>query len=153
MDGPSPARLYALIVGAALVVAGIVGFFYESSFHTGSLAPRADAFGLLSVNGWHNLVHLATGLLGLAAAGYAARAYALGLGVVYVVLAVLGFAVGSGDEIFGLIVVNTYDNLLHLVLAAAGIAAGLATPAGGKAKPVGPEKRARPAKPAARRVS
>jgi hypothetical protein len=133
IEGSSPARLYALIVGAVLVVAGIIGFFYESSFHTGNLAPRADVLGLLTVNGWDNLMHLITGLLGLAAAGYAARAYALGLGAVYLVVAVLGFAAGSGDEIFGLIVVNTADNMLHLVLGAAGVLAGLATAASAKA--------------------
>ena len=47
--------------------------------------------GILAVNGWHNIVHLVTGLLGLAAVGYAARAYALVLGLVYVVVAIWGF--------------------------------------------------------------
>lgn len=86
-------------------------------------------FGVLEVNGWHNVVHLATGLLGLAAAGYAARAYALGLGLVYVVVAIWGFAETSDG--FGVILdflpVNTEDNILHLVLGLTGLAAGAAT--------------------------
>ncbi len=32
MQGESPARLYALVVGATLVLAGALGFFYESTF-------------------------------------------------------------------------------------------------------------------------
>ena len=43
MDGPSPARLYATLVGALLVVAGIVGFFYSASF--GSPGEVDDVFG------------------------------------------------------------------------------------------------------------
>lgn len=84
MEQANPARLYALVFGAVLVVAGVIGFFYESTF-TSDESVRDAVFGILEVNGWHNLVHIATGALGLAAfAGgtYAARAYALGLGVV-----------------------------------------------------------------------
>jgi uncharacterized protein DUF4383 len=128
MDGSSPARLYALLVGAVLVGAGILGFFYESSFDTGDLAPRDDALGILTVNGWHNVVHLATGLLGLAMASTAARTYALGLGAVYVVVAILGFIAGDGKEIFDFLVTNTEDNLLHLAIGVVGLAAGMATP-------------------------
>jgi hypothetical protein len=78
-------------------------------------------------------VHLLTGLLGLAAAGYAARQYALGLGLVYVVVAIWGFAIGSGDSILGTVPVNTEDNVLHLILGLTGLAAGAATPAGAPA--------------------
>ena len=53
----SPARLYCLLVGAVLVIAGIIGFFYEASFATGDSIRTDDVFGVLSVNGWHNLVH------------------------------------------------------------------------------------------------
>jgi hypothetical protein len=35
MTTASPAQLYATLVGAALVIAGIVGFLYDSSFATG----------------------------------------------------------------------------------------------------------------------
>jgi hypothetical protein len=129
MAHASPARLYALLVGGALTIAGIIGFFYDSSFDTGSDLESEAVFGVLEVNGWHNVVHLATGLLGLAAAGYAARAYALGLGLVYLVVAIWGFAETSDG--FGVILdflpVNTEDNILHLVLGLTGLAAGAAT--------------------------
>jgi hypothetical protein len=132
MSGSSPARLYAALVGAALVVVGIIGFFYDASFGTGD-DLRADAvLGILEVNGWHNLVHIAAGLLGLAAAGYAARTYALAAGLAYLILAVWGFAETENGfgAILDVVPVNTEDNFLHLILGLTGLAAGAATPKG-----------------------
>jgi hypothetical protein len=126
MDGPSPARLYATLVGATLVVAGIVGFFYSASF--GGPGKVDDVFGVLSVNGWHNVFHIATGAIGLLVAGYAARQYALWLGALYLVVAIWGFASGGGDSILGFLPVNTGDDFLHLILGLLGIAAAMATP-------------------------
>jgi len=126
MEGSSPAKLYATVVGVVLTIAGIIGFFYSSSF--GSPGTVDDVFGILSVNGWHNVVHLATGLLGLAAAGYFARTYALALGLVYLVVAIWGFIIGSGDAILNIVPVNTEDNVLHLILGLVGLAAGAASP-------------------------
>jgi len=130
MDTASPARLYATLVGGALVIVGILGFFYESSFATGDSVVADDVLGILAVNGWHNLVHLATGLLGLAVASYAAREYALGLGLVYTVIAIWGFieADGGVGVLIDLIPINTEDNFLHLILGLTGLAAGAATP-------------------------
>jgi hypothetical protein len=127
MEASSPARLYATLVGAVLTIVGISGFFYSSSF--GSPGEVDKVFGILAVNGWHNILHLATGLLGLAAAGYAARQYALGLGLVYLVVAIWGFIIGSGDSILSIVPVNTPDNILHLIVGVTGLAAGAATSA------------------------
>jgi hypothetical protein len=131
MDERPPAEVYALVIGLTLVVAGIVGFFYTASFSTGDSSERDAVLGILDVNGWHNLLHIASGAVGLfVAASYrGARIYALGLGVVYLVVAALGFIAGNGDEIFNLIPVNSEDNFLHLLIGIAGIGAGLATPA------------------------
>ena len=126
--GRTPAQLYALIVGATLVVAGIIGFFYNSTF-TSNKSVHDDVFGILAVNGWHNVVHIVTGALGLLALGYAARLYAGGLGIVYIGVAIWGFIIGDGHNILGFIPVNTEDNFLHLILGVLGIAAGIATPA------------------------
>ena len=101
MPGPriirSPAQRYALVIGLSLTAAGIVGFFYSGAF--GSPGKVDDVFGVLGVNGWHNLVHLATGLVGLALwRSYGgARTYAIGLGVVYTGVAIWGFVIGSGE--------------------------------------------------------
>jgi Domain of unknown function (DUF4383) len=125
----NPARLYAGLVGATLVVAGIIGFFYSASF--GSPGDVDAVFGILDVNAWHNLVHTLTGVLGLAAfsaGAYASRTYAIGLGVVYIVVAVWGFMIGDGESILGFIPINTEDNVLHVLLGVAGLAAGFASP-------------------------
>ncbi len=127
----SPAQVFALVIGATLTIAGIVGFFYNASFDTGDGLPRDALIGVLDVNGWHNLVHIATGAIGLLVAGSydSSRVYALGLGALYLVVALLGFLAGDGDEIVNLIPVNTEDNFLHLLIGVAGVGAGLAAPA------------------------
>ena len=129
MEGSTPARLYASLIGGVLVIAGISGFFYSSAF--GSPGETDKVFGLLEINGWHNVVHLATGALGLMSMGYAARAYAGGLGVVYLGVAIWGLILGSGESILDVIPVNTEDNILHLALGVLGIGAYLTTPADG----------------------
>jgi len=126
MEASSPAKLYATVVGAVLTILGIIGFFYSSSF--GSPGNVGDIFGIFSVNGWHNVFHLATGLLGLAMAGYAARTYALGIGLLYLVVAIWGFIIGGGDSILSIVPVNAADNVLHLIIGLVGLAAGAASP-------------------------
>jgi hypothetical protein len=123
----TPAQLFALVIGAVLVGAGIIGFFYNASFATGQDVPRDAVFGILDVNAWHNLVHIATGALGLAtfASAASARAYALGLGAIYLVVAIWGFVLGDGGVILNLVPVNTADNILHVLIALTGIAAGV----------------------------
>ena len=133
MDTSSPARLYCTLVGAVLVIAGLLGFFWSASFDTGDsvLAESDEVLGILAVNAWHNLVHLLIGVLLLAAAGTAARTAALGVGLLYLVLAVWGFfEVDNGvGVLIDLVPINTEDNWLHLILGLTGLAAGAATPA------------------------
>ncbi len=132
MDTSSPARLYCTLIGGVLVIAGVIGFFYNGHFGSGADAfgndQSVEVFGILAVNGWHNIFHIATGLVGLAVAGYAARQYALAVGLLYVVLALWGFVLGSGHNLLGIIPVNTEDNVLHLLLGLLGLGAGAATP-------------------------
>ena len=127
----SPAQLYALVLGLVLVGLGIAGFFWGSSFAVGTSAGVEQGFvlGILAVNGWHNVVHLVTGAVGLALVGSytGARLYALTLGVVYALVALLGAIAASNDALIGLLAINTEDNILHMLIAAAGVAAGLAT--------------------------
>jgi len=129
MEERSPSQVYALLFGVVLVGAGILGFFYSSDF--GDPGKVDGVLGILNVNGWHNLVHIATGLLGLAVfASYGnARLYALGLGAVYVGIAIWGFIAGDGSNLLGIIPVNTEDNFLHLLIGIGGLGGGLSTPA------------------------
>jgi Domain of unknown function (DUF4383) len=136
MEEASPARLYCLLVGAVLVIAGIIGFFYEASFASGDSIRSEDVFGVLSVNGWHNVVHIAIGALLLVAAGSAARGAALFVGILYIVLCVLGFIatsnsgigfIAENDTLIKLVPVNNQDNLLHLILGITGVIAAFAS--------------------------
>jgi hypothetical protein len=144
MEEASPARLYCLLVGAVLVIAGIIGFFYEASFATGDSIRTHDVFGVLSVNGWHNLVHIAIGALLLIAAGSAARGAALFVGVLYIVLCILGFIatsnsgigfIAENDTLVRLVPVNNQDNVLHLILAITGVIAFYASRPASRAAP------------------
>jgi hypothetical protein len=120
----TPASLYAGLIGAVLLVAGIIGFFYSSAF--GSPGEVDAVLGILDVNGWHNLVHIASGALGLlafASGPAASRTYALAFGAVYIVVAIWGFVIGSHESILGIIPVNTEDNILHVILGVLGVGA------------------------------
>jgi hypothetical protein len=113
----SAAQTWARLIGVTLVVAGGVGFAYSSSF--GSPGDTEALFGILDVNGFHNLVHIFSGLLGLALAGSytGARVYCFVLAVAYTTVAIWGFVVGDGGAILSIIPVNTEDNFLHLFIA------------------------------------
>ena len=101
-------------------------------------------FGILAVNGWHNLVHIAIGAVLLLAAGSAARVAALWVGVLYIVLCVLGFIatsnngigfVAENDTLLKLVPVNNEDNVLHLILGITGVIAAFATRPARRAAP------------------
>jgi hypothetical protein len=125
----SPAQTWARLIGLTLVVAGIAGFFYSSAF--GSPGKVESVLGILDVNGWHNLVHIATGVLGLALSrSYSsARTYCLLLAVTYAAVAIWGFVVGDGGTILGFLPVNTEDNVLHTLIAVVSLVVGITTPA------------------------
>lgn len=138
MEAPSPARLYAAAVGALLVVLGIVGFFYDASFR--ELDRYEEALGTLQVNGWLNLFYLAIGGLGLLVAGASSRAYCLAAGLLFTLLAIVGWGTGA----------------LHLVLGLLGLAAAAGTPKRGSKVNEGatkePRKSKARAKPARQRA-
>lgn len=117
MEPASPARLYATVVGALLVVLGLVGFFYTASF--GGLDHYAEALGALQVNAWLNLFYLAVGGIGVLVAGVASRTYSLAVGVLFVALAIIGWGTVG----------------LHLVLGLLGLAAVRGTPKAKRSKP------------------
>lgn len=110
MEPASPARLYATVVGALLVVLGLVGFFYTASF--GGLGQYEEALGALQVNAWINLFYLAVGGIGILVAGVSSRTYSLTVAILFIVLAIIGWGTG----------------VLHLVLGLLGLAAVAGTP-------------------------
>ena len=109
-------KMVATVLGVVLIIAGIIGFI-----------PNPIAYSenaIFTVNVAHNVVHIISGLFLLAGA-YTGLGSAMSLrilGIVYVVVAVLGFV--SGDMILGFISNNAGDNWLHVVLALVLLAAG-----------------------------
>jgi hypothetical protein len=72
--------------------------------------------GLFPVNLLHNLVHMAFGVWGVIAGRgeRASVAYALGSGLAYMVLGVVGMFT---DSLLGMVPIGGYDVVLHLALA------------------------------------
>ena len=110
------AQRLAQVFGWAFIVVGIGGFFASGLSMTAdhTLAPRL--LGIFPVNLVHNLVHLIFGAWGVAASRSlgATRAYLLGAGVIYLVLAALGYVAPDG---FGLVPLGGADIGLHVFLA------------------------------------
>jgi hypothetical protein len=124
-DTRTPAQWYCLIFGATLLVAGLLGFAFDSTFDTGSNLNGSKLIGIFEVNAIHNLVHVASGilLLALAPKRASAKLAALGFGAVYLVVTIIGIA--DGSDVLGLIPVNSADNLLHVAISGLAIASGL----------------------------
>jgi hypothetical protein len=112
------------------VLIGLLGFLAESKFDTSSGgdggALDGEKFILFEVNGWHNVVHIASGvfLLALMRRHDTARIAALSFGAIYGLVTVIGLI--DGKDVVGLIPVNPADNVLHILLTVAAFAAGLA---------------------------
>lgn len=151
-----PAQTYATLIGGALILFGLVGFFYNSSFASDEALTADKAFGLFYVNGWQNLLHLAAGLLGLALAPLLPRLCCLASGLVWSVLAAGGFFGAHGGEAIpmmgGLLPAGTANNLLCLGLAGLAFAAAASgsrqeTRSKRKAKPLRKKEKSAPPKP------
>lgn len=115
------ARQFAIVFGAVYALTGILGFILQSPI-----------LGLFGVNALHNIVHLAVGGLWLAAAfsgilgSDSPRRASQVIGVVYALVAVLGFVVP--DLMSQLLVINMADNFLHLGTAALALYIGFMSP-------------------------
>jgi hypothetical protein len=99
----------AQIFGVIFIIIGIAGFFFSASMEEGLL------LGMFPVNIVHNIVHLLFGLWGLAAArSFAgAKSYAQITGVLYLVIAALGFV---DPDTFGLMPNYGNDIWLHALI-------------------------------------
>lgn len=105
-----------LVLGVIFLAIGLLGFFND------------PLFGIFDVNSISNIIHLLTGVIAVATAmngEESARSFSRIFGVVYTLLAVLGFIL-PGDVLFGLMPDNLADNFLHLVFGLAFLALGYA---------------------------
>lgn len=105
-----------MVLGVVFVVVGLLGFMND------------PVLGVFEVDMLHNVIHLAAGLLALAAVGMGEsmmRLYARVFGLVYGLVGVLGILI-PGDMVLGLFEANMADHVLHLVLAAVLLYVGFA---------------------------
>ena len=111
-------RVVALILGVVFLVIGIVGLIFDTT--AGSLAG-------FQVDLVHNLVHLVTGIVALAAAfGGWSRRFNQVFGIIYLLVGIAGLfpALYFGGNLLGIMAVNGADNVLHLVVGAVAAAVG-----------------------------
>jgi hypothetical protein len=113
------AKTLAIVFGIVFVLVGLLGFVSN---------PLVGMGAIFATNALHNLVHLVIGLILLAVAFWSPMASSLWLkimGVVYLVVALLGFLLVSGTgDLLGLVTINGADNWLHVVLGVVLLAAG-----------------------------
>jgi hypothetical protein len=108
-------RKLVLVFSIGFVVVGIAGFVTPGGMGMSADPPAAMLLGLFPINMLHNVVHIAIGSWGLMASRSWAgsRNFARIAGVLYLVLAVLGFV---SPTTFGLIPIGGNDIYLHAVL-------------------------------------
>jgi uncharacterized protein YjeT (DUF2065 family) len=104
----------AKLFGVVFVLVGILGFFFPSNFGMAT----TTLLGTFDVNLVHNLVHLLIGIWGITASRSPARATAFckQAGVLYLLLAILGFIPSMVAMFASLVPLGGNDVYLHLVL-------------------------------------
>lgn len=101
------------LLGVVFVLIGVAGFFVD-----GTLI-------IFQVDTIHNVIHLLSGIVALAAVGAGesyARLYLIVFGLVYLLVTILGFV--NGGDILGLIQTNRADDYLHGAIAIVALAVG-----------------------------
>jgi Domain of unknown function (DUF4383) len=111
----------AVVFGIVFLAVGVLGF-------VPGVTTNEMLLGIFHVNAAHNVVHLLSGAVALWAgmtSAANARLYFRIFGVVYAIVAVLGFA--SGDEpILGIISSNAANTWLHVAIAVVSLVLGFA---------------------------
>ena len=118
------ANRVATILGIGFLLVGIIGF----------VSPNVLGLHLTLA---HNIVHLVTGAvslwLGLKGTPGAAKTFCMLFGAVYLLLGIVGFAMGGGADrmlelLPGQLMFGTVDHIVHVLLGAIYLIGGLASP-------------------------
>ena len=115
----------AVLFGIVFLLVGILGF-------VPGVAPDQMLFKIFHVNAAHNIVHIGSGIILLIAAmaGVGASiAWFKVFGIIYAVVAIWGFAVGTGNTLW-VVSNNPAVTWLDVVLAATMLFLGFGTCAG-----------------------
>jgi len=117
------AKTLGMLFGIVFLAIGILGF-------VPGITKDEMLLNIFMVNTVHSIVHIASGAVFLIASmsgAGAARLWFQIFGLIYAVVAIMGFVVGNG-MIFNLISNNTADTWLHVVLAVVMLLIGFGTP-------------------------
>lgn len=100
---------FAIIIGIGFIVAGILGFVPH-------VTVNGLLLGIFAVDPMHNFIHISSGIIALAAScsEKAAKLYFQVFGIIYALVAVLGFVLKGHILMMHM---NMADNYLHVVLA------------------------------------
>jgi hypothetical protein len=101
------------ILGLALILVGVAGFFVD------------DMLLVFQVSTVFNVFHLLVGVIAIAAASSGesySRMFLILAGIVYGIATVIGFV--NGGDILGLFQVNDADNYLHAAVAVVALGVG-----------------------------
>jgi hypothetical protein len=111
----TPAQRFALVFGAVYFLVGAAGFAVTGGHDFAGMDH--GTLLIFSVNPLHNVIHLALGIVWLAAAPRHrfAKLANLGIGIVLGLVTVLGFFGGMG--MLGMSGLGDPDNFLHLATA------------------------------------
>jgi hypothetical protein len=107
-------KIIAGIFGSLFLLLGLLGFIPEVS--TADIDGTPLLFNLFSVDFIQNIIHIATGIVGLLAASSQRYAhwFLQIFGITYVLFAVVGWL--QGDSVLGLFGVNAAVNILHAAM-------------------------------------
>lgn len=112
-----PVQRVSLVMGAWFIYNGVGAFILYPAFTNGTGVGDLNGYSPLAlhVNGWHALLHLIPGLLGVVAARDLGRArrWTLGMAVLYAVAGVWGLI--TGDQAFGVVSVERFGSIVHLI--------------------------------------
>jgi hypothetical protein len=121
------AKPIAIVVGVVFILVGIVGFLHPNLMdtHLGKL---------------HNVIHLVSGVaslyFGTKGTQASARSFCIGFGVVYGLLGVCGFVLGTGEHRMlelPYLALGTRDHLIHIAIAVLYLIGGFSTKSGADA--------------------
>ena len=116
-------RTFGILFGSVFLAVGILGF-------VPGITKDDMLLNIFMVNKMHSIVHIASGavflLASMAGAGAASLWFKI-FGLVYAVVAILGFMNPNG-MLLGMMSNNPADTWLHVVLAAAMLLIGFAVP-------------------------
>lgn len=115
--------MFALAFGIVYLVVGLVGFAVTG--FDNFAAETNEKLIVFAINPLHNIAHIGVGALLLVGSGRheTAKSVNLMVGIVYLLLAILGFA---GVLVEDLLNVNQADNFLHIGTAALALYFGTA---------------------------